>query len=145
MEVGTLWTQKGIPWKFKRIVFICRMQNAVLSGVESFCLSDNDYMDIDKAISAVGRLALMGKACEWEGDQITKKMTNDEVLHAWQVSTSRTSAKWHLSFGSVEKTAERITKESEEEKCLHLEDFAQKPEAWVPLWPAPAALPLGRG
>ena len=63
-EVGTLWTEKGIPWRFKRAVFVCKLQNTALSGAEAYVLTPADHVALDKDIVYLGRVALAGKACE---------------------------------------------------------------------------------
>ena len=103
-QVGTFWTELGIPWKWKRSMFICRVQNAGLSGIETFLPTDRDYRMLDCTIASVGRLALRGKACDKEQDEMRyKAMTTGQVLRKWGVATCRTEAtvrrlKWYQSM-----------------------------------------------
>ena len=45
-------------------MFICRVQNAGLGGIEGFVPTDAGYKLLDSTIASVGRLAMQGRACE---------------------------------------------------------------------------------
>ena len=70
-SVGQLWYENKVSWKLKRCLFINRVVNTALSGIEAFC---------------PGLLGLLGKKSyggfdSTQGNSKTD-MTNKEVLHS---------------------------------------------------------------
>ena len=87
----SMWNQRGISWKLRRITLIAQIQNSALSGLESYVLTDRQCGLLDSAIAAAGRSALRGKAIQrGEDGAVTGNLTNAQVLHYWDIPTTKT-------------------------------------------------------
>ena len=87
-------------------MLICKVQGAALENIEAFLPSDKDYEAIDRAIAAVGRRALRGKATKDKleaGEEKKEAMSTKQVLREWRLATSKTEARvrrlrWYQSW-----------------------------------------------
>eukprot|EP00959_Pyramimonas_sp_CCMP1952_P239484 5005222-Pyramimonas_sp.AAC.1 len=70
-----MWKLTGLARRWRRCLFIGFVQNALLSGLESFALSQFDYDILDSSLCRLGRAAMGGKAANYEGEHITS-LTN---------------------------------------------------------------------
>ena len=89
-EVGGFWTKAGIPMRWRRCMFGCRVVNAALSGVECFLVSSGQLHKLEMAVAALARKALRGNAA-WEEEGGTRCLSSEEVLRVWNVPPSRWS------------------------------------------------------
>eukprot|EP00959_Pyramimonas_sp_CCMP1952_P365742 7659696-Pyramimonas_sp.AAC.1 len=51
------------PKAWRRVIFIGLVQGSLLSGSESFMLSEKQYSLLDRHLARLGRAAMMGAAC----------------------------------------------------------------------------------
>ena len=61
-SMGQFWYLKNVPWRFKRAVFICKVQNSALCNIEAFLPSAAQYQRLDSVVAQYARRVLMGKA-----------------------------------------------------------------------------------
>jgi hypothetical protein len=84
-EVGCQLVQ-CLPYRYKRTLMICHIQNRALSAIEAFVPADADYAALDLAIASAGRLALAGKACTRNSEnEVIDSMNTAEVLAHWKI------------------------------------------------------------
>eukprot|EP00974_Lingulodinium_polyedra_P106470 10305800-Lingulodinium_polyedra.AAC.1 len=65
-SAGSFWAKEGIPKRWKRCMLICEVQNAMLTCLEPFLLSESQYDRMDRAIAGCARTAMQGAACKKE-------------------------------------------------------------------------------
>ena len=139
LVVGSLWSEPGIPWKFRRMMFICKVQNTALSGMIAYAVSATDCLALDAAIASVGRLFLRGRACKQTGEGDEKKykaMTTRQVLKEIGIATAETELRirriaWYQKMAQAPEDHVQVLcaiggtfnfeKDDEEKKCV-LED-----------------------
>eukprot|EP00959_Pyramimonas_sp_CCMP1952_P403461 8454047-Pyramimonas_sp.AAC.1 len=85
-SLGGVWSLP-LPYRFTRLLLIGFAQNTILSGMEAFILSKNDYDKLDRGLAAMGRIAMRGKACTREEDKI-RSMSTSQVLSFWKLAPS---------------------------------------------------------
>jgi len=113
-QVGSFWTEKGIPFKWKRSMFIAKVQQAALVNVEAFLPSRRDYAKLDSAVAAVGRLAMRGKAStKDENGKVTSSLGTSEVLKHWGLAPCSIEAKirrlkWYQSMARYPKDSVQV-------------------------------------
>ena len=61
-SLGRFWTLKRTPWKVRRGMLICCVQNAALHGNECFILNENNWQALDKLVARYARMAMRGAA-----------------------------------------------------------------------------------
>ena len=84
-SLGSFWSH-SLPWKWKRSMLICKVQNAGLSAIEAFCFSATDYDRLDKAMARYCRIAMRGKATDYDGHGGTRTWTNSAVLKFFRIT-----------------------------------------------------------
>ena len=80
-----------VPFKMKRLLLICDVQNDALSGLEAFVISEVQCARLDSVIARVARRCLRGRAVSRdETGCVISGMCNLDVLHFWRIGTSST-------------------------------------------------------
>ena len=54
-SVGQLWYESGVSWRFERCLFISRVVNTALSGIEAFCPSNAQYQALTSLVTCLWR------------------------------------------------------------------------------------------
>ena len=86
-----LWGKPGLPYKVRRLMLICDVQNSALSGLEAYCVTDHQCATLDKAILKVARVSMRGAAVTRDSSgAITDCLTSREVFRFWRLGTSAT-------------------------------------------------------
>ena len=86
-EVGNLLRQAYLPFKYKRTLLTCHVQNRALSGLEAFIVSPTDGDALDSEVAGLCRLALRGKACRWDEDHrnVLSCLTSEQLFSYWKL------------------------------------------------------------
>lgn len=58
LSMGKFWAARGVPLFYKRLVFICRVQNAALSGLTAYVLKQLSNKILTPACSSMPKLSL---------------------------------------------------------------------------------------
>ena len=87
-QLGNIWKEK-IPMKLKKVLFISHVQEALLSGMTAFVVTDKQCSDLDSAVAPMLRLVLQGKAAkrDHQGNAI-KVLSNEQVRKKLRVAPS---------------------------------------------------------
>lgn len=62
-STGKFWTTAQVPWRLKRTIFLCRVYNSILAGLEPFLLARGQETWLTRVVAGLGRVALRGEAC----------------------------------------------------------------------------------
>ena len=60
--VGQLWYESRVSWRLKRCLFISRVVNTALSGIEAFCPSKAQYQALTSSMVCLARRVMAGSA-----------------------------------------------------------------------------------
>ena len=109
---GSFWTQPGVPKRWKRCMLVCKVQNAALTCLVPFLLTDVQCKRLDKAIAACGRVALMGKAYCEKGE-VKSCMSTGEILKDWRLAPCATELqvrriRWMQSWAASPQENEQV-------------------------------------
>ena len=61
-SVGQLWYESSVSWRLKRCLFISRVVNTALSGIEAFCPSKEQYQALTSSMVCLARRIMAGSA-----------------------------------------------------------------------------------
>ena len=81
--VGQLWYESGESWRLKRCIFVSRVVNTALSGIEAFCPSKAQYQALTSLVTCLARRVMAGAAVR-RGEQ-GQVRTNKVVLSFWRL------------------------------------------------------------
>eukprot|EP00959_Pyramimonas_sp_CCMP1952_P428648 8978097-Pyramimonas_sp.AAC.1 len=87
-SLGGAWGH-GVPWRWKRSLFIGFVQNTLLSCLESFVFSKTDTDILDSCLARMGRVVMMGAAADHDGPHV-KTLSNKQVLAKLRLVPSET-------------------------------------------------------
>ena len=66
-SVGQLWYESRVSWRLKRCLFISRVVNTALSGIEAFCPSKAQYQSLASSMVCLARRVMAGSASRGAG------------------------------------------------------------------------------
>eukprot|EP00969_Alexandrium_andersonii_P063085 2778014-Alexandrium_andersonii.AAC.1 len=82
-----------MPWRWKRTILICKVQNTALSAVECFLPSEAQHRRLDSIVAYYARVAMRGKACTKVNGVVTKSLSSEGVLRYWMLAPASVEAK----------------------------------------------------
>ena len=85
-SVGQLWHESRVSWRLKRCLFISRVVNTALSGIEAFCPSKAQYQALTSLVTCLARRVMVGAAARRGEHGRIRTLTNKEVLHSWKLA-----------------------------------------------------------
>ena len=85
------WGASGVPGRWRRAMFMCKVLNAALANIEAFLPSDSEYHQLTLLVSSLGRVGMRGKAHSVQDDK-HRALGWRQVLRFWQVGSIREEA-----------------------------------------------------
>ena len=85
--MGNFWFSKA-PWRTKQLVFTARVQQALLTGMEAYVMTEGEYRLFDRAMLGKLRAMLQGKAREHGPDHV-RTWPNVKVWKHWKLVPTR--------------------------------------------------------
>lgn len=90
-SMGKLWFCPRLA--MVRTVFICKVQNAALSSMETLILTPGEEAKLDRVVAGLGRLAMKGSACCKLEDGKHRAAPNAGVFAHWRVASTAVELK----------------------------------------------------
>eukprot|EP00959_Pyramimonas_sp_CCMP1952_P063797 1332745-Pyramimonas_sp.AAC.1 len=84
---GLFWHERGLR-RLKRELFLGKVVESGIAGLEAFALSPTGYQRIDSCVVKYVRALMRGAATTHEGPR-TRSLRNPEVLYRWRILSCR--------------------------------------------------------
>ena len=62
-SMGAFWGMPSLPFKYKRAMVICKIQNTALTNTEAFIMRENDYDKLDCLVASYAKICMRAGPC----------------------------------------------------------------------------------